>query len=354
MSDSELIFPGKKSLLQIGIIIGVLLFTGCSTSERIIFDDNETSYYRSSTGSDVIREQLKNSLKSIKRVQNEVVYQTYYFDELNPPRWTELRGVDFETVADHSKMENHSTAGSALTMSNRGGRIALLTAAHIVSFPDTIWTFADESEPDVEKRVNAVSVQESVNHFVYSDDRIIIFDVVVTDPDRDLAVLIRDMGGDRARTSLETLAIPPGNANQMDWTDMVYAVGYPKGIQMVTRGMLSKASFNPRRRLILDASFNPGFSGGALFAVRSDGSGLEWVGLVIMASAEREQYVGPEEIADGEYQFGRIYEGPLYVQSSFRLNYGITFAIDINEIGNFFRDYEEELRQEDIRVPKIQ
>lgn len=354
MSASEIITRFIKPSLQIVIVIGVLLFTACSTSESTTYEEYETYYYHSSTDSDLIREQIKESFKSIKRVQNEAVYQTYYFDKENPPRRSDLRDADLQVVADYSKLENHSTAGTTLIISNTRGQIALLTAAHIVSFPDTIWQFANESVPGAEQRVNAVSVKESLNHYVYSDDRIILFDVVVTDSDRDLAVLRRDMSEDREYTSLETLRIPPGNAGRMDWTDMVYAIGYPKGFQMVTRGMLSKASFDPSRRLILDASFNRGFSGGALFAVRNDGSGLEWVGLVTMASAEREQYVAPEEIPEGDYQPGKMYEGPLFAQSSYRLNYGITFAIDINEIGNFFSDYEDELRDENIQVPRIQ
>lgn len=353
MSDSELIFPNTNPFLGIVIIFSVLLFTGCSTSDSIVYEENETYYYKSSTGSDLIREQIKESFKSIKRVQNEGVYKTYYFEGGNLPRQSDLRDADLEDVAGYSEFETHSTAGTALTISNTRGQTALLTAAHIVSFPDTLWQFGDESIPGFEDRVTAVSIKESVNHFVYSDDQIIVFDVVVTDSDRDLAVLKRDMAENRALTSLETLSIPPGNAGRMDWTDMVYAVGYPKGVQMVTRGMLSKASFNPRRRLILDASFNHGFSGGALFAVRSDGSGLEWVGLVIMASAEREQYIAPEKIPGVEYAPGRAYDGTLFVESSYRLNYGITFAIDINEIGNFFSDYEEELRDENIRIPRI-
>jgi len=354
MSNSEIISITIKPSLQMVIVIGLLLFTACSTSENITYEENESYYYLSSTGSDLIREQIKESFKSIKRLQNEAVYQTYYFDKENPPRRSDLRDADLKVIADHSKLENHSTAGTALTISNTRGQIALLTAAHIVSFPDTIWQFAGESVPVLEERVNSVSVKESLNHYVYSDDRIILFDVIVTDTDRDLAVLSRDMSEDREYTSLETLHIPPGNADRMDWTDMFYAVGYPKGFQMVTRGMLSKALLNPRSRLILDASFNRGFSGGALFAVRSDGSGLEWVGLVTMASAEREEYVAPEETPEGEYRSGKIYEGPLFAQSSYRLNYGITFAIDINEIGNFFNDYEEELRDENIRIPRIQ
>lgn len=354
MSESEITFHGIKSLMQLTMVIGVLLFTGCSTSQSTVYEENETTYYRSAAGSDLIREQIKESFKSIRRVQNEAVYHTYYFDEGGLPTLADLRQADFEKVSDYSRSENHSTAGTALTISNTRGQIALLTAAHIVSFPDTIWTFADESVPDVEKLVNSVSIKETVNHFVYSDDRIIIFEVVASDLDRDLAVLKRDMAGNEALTSIQTLSIPPGDAGQLDWTDMVYAVGYPKGVQMVTRGMLSKASFNPRRRLILDASFNRGFSGGALFAERTDGSGLEWVGVVILASAEREHYLAPEEIPGIEYAPGQVYSGSLFVESSFRLNYGITFAIDINEIGNFFSDYEEELRDENIRIPRIQ
>lgn len=354
MSDFKIFSITIKPSLQMVIVMGMLLFTACSTSESITYEENETYYYRSSTGSDLIREQIKESFKSIKRVQNEAVYQTYYFDEDNPPRRSDLIDADLQDVADHSKLENHSTAGTTLTISNTRGQIALLTAAHIVSFPDTIWQFAGESVPGFEDRVNAVSIKESLNHYVYSDDQIFSFDVVVTDLDRDLAVLRKDMSEYREYSSLETLDIPPGNADRMDWTDEVYAIGYPKGFQMVTSGILSKASFDPSRRLILDASFNRGFSGGALFAVRSDGSGLEWVGLVTMASAEREQYLAPEQIIEGDYQAGEMYEGPLFAKSSFRLNYGITFAIDIKEIGNFFSDYEEELRDGNIRVPQIQ
>lgn len=354
MSDSEINILTPR--LPLWIIIGLVVFlhTGCSTSENTRYEENETYYYRSYTGSDLIREQIKESFESIKRIQNRVVYQTYYFEEEDLPRQSYLRNADIENLAVHSEFEDHSTAGTALTMSNRGGLIVLLTAAHIVSFPDTVWRFSDESSPGSDNRVEAVSVKKTTNHFMNSDGQIIIFDVVVTDSARDLAVLKRDMTENESRTSLKALSIPPGDADQMDWTDMVYAVGFPKGVPMVTSGMMSNVSLTFRRSLVLDTSFNRGFSGGALFAVRSDGSGLEWVGMVIMASAEREYYVAPRRSPDDEYEPGRIYEGPLSVESTFRLNYGITFAININEIGNFFSENEEQLLAENIRIPRIQ
>lgn len=346
--------------IQFALAAGLILLSGCSAGEVLREDENNEpaeseatseNYYQSYTGSDLLREQLKVSFDSIKRIQNNVVYRTYLLDPDSPHTQATLKNIDLEAVSVRSVIDNHSTAGTSIVMTDDRNRSSLLTAAHTVTFPDTLWHFAPV-ESDDEERLEAVSVMESVTHFVHGDERIVPFDLVVKDDNRDLAVLKREW--ERGEySSLEVLSVPAGNADELDWTDLVYAVGYPKGVQMITRGMLSPFPYSSRRSFVMDASFNRGFSGGAVFAVKNDGSGLDWVGIVSFASADREHFLQPIEEQEQEFDPELEYTGSASVQSALRINYGITFAIDINEIRNFFSENEEQIRQAGLSIPGL-
>jgi len=289
----------------------------------------------------------------VLRVQNNVSYRTYIFDEDDYPTRDEVSEQGAFQFTDQTVMDFHSTAGTGVIISDHGNRIALITASHIVTFPDTMWHYSPQQAELDDPGVVAVSIRQSTTHFVHSDYRMIPFELLMRDSNRDLAVLYRDMEPDET-SELKPLQTVPGQSAELDWTDKIYAVGFPQGMRMITSGMVSDVRISARRSLIMDASFNRGFSGGAVFAVRTDGSGLEWVGMVTSASAEEEHYLAPEPLHQQEYKPDFSYDGPVYVQSSRRINYGITYATDIEEIRAFINENSTELESAGIQVAKFE
>ncbi len=338
---------GKKVTL---LGVALLIFGGCTLFRTAA--PEEVGTYESYAGSELVRDKLKESFDSVKRIHNSVLYNTFVLKPAAHGTVDELQGESLHELAEHTITDDHSTAGTAIVLGNRYGRTTMITASHTVTFPDTIWHYRENEIPGQLPIVEAVSVRYSAHHFLFGEDGIIHFELAVNDARRDLALLVHTWNDDNT-PDLKPLDVAPGNHERLDWGDLVYALGYPRGVQMMTRGMVSLTSISPRRSFVVDASFNRGFSGGALFTVNADGSGIEWVGILSAAYGETEYFLSPGRISDSEYNPDIEYDGPVYLQRANRINYGITYAVGMDEIGAFFRENRSEIRREGLTVPSI-
>lgn len=325
-----------------------MFLISCTTARQVaIVGGDDRGYYKNHLQSQVVRDDIDKGFRSVVRIQNNVIYRTYQFYTDEMPLRSELQDVEFTDVAAKSYLEDQSTAGTAIVLSEYRGKYALLTASHTVFYPDTVWHYSSGSEDTEAQYVEAVSVRESVNHILLNERGVIRLDLAVNDSNRDLAV----MTNSEARVNLMTpLSLPIGESDELDWGDIVYAFGYPKGAKMVTMGTASRSD-HPTRSILIDASFNRGFSGGGLFAVRNDGSGLEFVGIVTSALGESETYLAPETMQTEEYDPDVPYTGEVFVKTAPRINYGITNAVDAGEILEFFRENENRLNNFGIIIP---
>lgn len=329
----------------------VLLLIGCAKSiEYTVVEQNE-GYYKNAAGSQEIKNQLEKGFDSVRRLQNSVMYRTYQINpELRVQR-TDLEGIDLESISVGSNVETISNAGTAKVLYNNGNKAMLLTAAHVVTQPDTIYHYTENRFGAESNRVEAVSVLVSMNRFVITDNGIVGLEVIAVDESKDLALLVTTSEL-REQFNLRVSSIPPGNYNELGWSDMIYAAGYPRGVQMVTQGVVSLSN-HPNRTLVFDLNVNRGFSGGAVYVVRSDGSGLEWIGMITSAMGERESYISPEELYNTEYNPEIPYEGALYVKSRPTIYYGIGYGVDVSEIETFIRNSQRELRRQGISLSRI-
>lgn len=329
----------KIGLIRIFKISLLLLWlsylAGCISAEKSVLNEYDSGYYQNNALSPQVRNQVKESFQSVRRIQSSVIYSTYHFPRNQMPTVSEIPGLFLEEIASERTAGTHSTAGTAVVIFINSQSALLLTAAHVVSLPDTLYHFSNiQTDPD-SRRVEAVSIAQSKNQYVFTNKGIADIELVAQDDRRDLALM--KTTSTASDTDLRTLAIPKGNPNRLDWTDIVYATGYPRGVQMVTSGITSRSE-HPVRRITLDLSINRGFSGGPLFAVRNDGSGLEWVGTITSAMGEQDYYLIPNIFPVEDFNPEMPYSGELFVRSAPRIYYGISMAIDINETRNFLRE----------------
>lgn len=329
----------KIVLIRLVKISSLLLFLsllkGCTAAEKSTLKDLDRGYYQNHALSPHVRNQVEESFESVRRIQSNVIYRTYQFPRNQMPTVSEIPGLFLDEIAIDRTAGTHSTAGTAVVISINDHSALLLTAAHVVSLPDTLYHFTDsQSDPD-NRRVEAVSIAQSKNQFILTDRGITLIEVVAIDSRRDLALM--KTVADVSDTDLKEITIPKGNPDRLDWTDVVYATGYPRGVQMVTRGIASR-SIHPVRRITLDLSINRGFSGGPLFAVRNDGSGLEWIGTITSAMGEQDYYLAPYDSTVEDFSPEMPYRGELYIKSAPRIYYGISNAVDINEARSFLRE----------------
>lgn len=345
----------KETKLQVikhfFIASGMLFFAyACGSTEPQIVTNGDDGYYQNQAYTPLVRKQIHDSFKSVRRIQSNVIYKTYQFYLDDMPSESEIDNLDLEAIAADTKIDNHSSAGTGIVLSVRSSGVTLLTASHTVTFADTIYHYSSDRAADGSRYLEAISVKESLNQFIYADNDIVFMEMAINDPRRDLAIM-RTVSSHQG-TGLRPLSLRPGDSDELDWTDIVYAVGYPRGVQMVTQGTVSRSE-HPIRSIVLDISINRGFSGGAVFAVRNDGSGLEWVGLITSAMGEQDTYLIPEEIPGEEYNPEVPYTGDVFVETKPRIYYGITNAVDIKRVREFINENREEIIEKGLRVPVI-
>ncbi len=332
------------------LLLGVYLSAGCGTTEQQLQERTDTGYYQNVLGSDVVREQLTRGFQSVRRIQSNTIFRTYQFDGEPYPLRSELERVLFQDVASRSQTNNHSTAGTATVLHNQGGRVLLFTASHTVVQPDTIWHYQAGTRNQPDPVIEAVSVRESLNQYVFTDGGIVMIEVVAYDVRKDLALMV-SRGEVSGSDNLRRLEFPGGIAEQLQWGDVVFAMGYPRGVQMVSQGVASRSN-HPIRSIILDLSINRGFSGGPAFAVRNDGT-LEWLGVITSAMGEQEFYLAPNFRSDDDFNPDLPYDGTIYINSAQRIYYGISNVVDIEEIREFMAESQIVLRRYGISISNL-
>lgn len=347
MKKIEIYFLSISRHWSISFLILFLFSIGCSGVREAGLGAGDDGYYKNHLQSKAVREDINRGFRSVVRIQNNVIYRTYQFYADEMPLRSELEGQDLSEMAAESYLDDQSTAGTAIVLSEYRGKFAMLTASHAVFYPDTIWHYRSDNEDDMNRYVEAVSVRESVNYILLNERGVIKLDLVANDTSRDLAIMTNS---ESEESLMRPLSLPFGRSDELDWGDIVYAMGYPKGAKMVTMGTASRSD-HPIRSILIDASFNRGFSGGALFAVRNDGSGLEFVGIVTSALGESETYLTPERRQGEEYDPDVPYTGEVYVRTAPRINYGITNAVDMEIIQEFLRENRDRLNEAGLVIP---
>lgn len=349
INDWRLQRPGMAGIWLAGLSVFV---AGCANQRLSSGGEPAEKLYANYYQSERISSEIERSFESVIRIQATVFYRTYPFNPDDYPMEGELSNVDFSDITEDSFMENNSTAGTAVVLPGTRDVPLLLTASHIVSFPDTVFHYAAGLSGAGGRAVEAVSVAENIGYYTFENGEMLVYEVAQNDPGRDLALMtVRE--DFRNRANLTPLRTPAGKSARLNWGDIVYALGYPKGVQMVTQGVVSKMPVFSDKGFVIDASFNRGFSGGVIFALRQDGSGFDWVGLLSSASADHEEFLTPEYIGEEEFQPDIPYRGEMYVNRTMRVNYGITHAVGIDEIADFLEENSAAIRRLGVRVQEI-
>jgi len=307
------------------------------------------TYTTSFPTKDVSR-QLSDIQESVKRISSTGIYITYFIEDRLITE-EELKALDIEEIATRKMTSNESTAGTAISIFENNRRIALLTNAHVVDFPDTLLSYVEHDDVPPETFVNAVKIKQSQSNLIYDLPNLGRFEINGFDERNDLALL------NVRRTDFPDIDAPPlpirvGNPADLRWGSFLYIVGYPKGYPMITRGIVSDPSRNDYDDFLTDALFNPGISGGLMIATRDNFNTFEWVGMTNTASAEIEKRLVPDPAKVERYRPLDPYPDTAFVGTKTQINYGITQSIPMKRIIAFLEENERDLRNMGFRISK--
>ncbi len=338
----------------------LLMVTGCSS---IIYKsafptlsdgkyDSEFPYKGSS-------EELEQISKTIHRVSSLAFYRSYIFNSGTKVKLQDINSDLLKNKANSVGYFDKSSSGTAVTIYSEGDKIALLTCAHVISFPDTIFSyFADESGRFTDY-LESISIKERQLIFIAgfpsspADGTDSDVDLLAIDKDKDLAVLGRTFSP-KDRINFPVFPYPEGSAKQLEWGSFVYVFGYPMNYKMVSKAIVSSPDLDGQGTFLIDAVVNRGFSGGIVLGIRDGVPNFEFVGIIRSVPEEVEYMLQPEKLR-GDIQYSPIvpYRGDIYAVQQEQLKYGITRVIPIEMIKNFLNDKSGQLLKLGFNIKKF-
>lgn len=280
-------------------------------------------------------------MRSVKRIVTTTYYTHNYFPKEEQLTLRDIHNSDWKKYVEETVHSNNSTSGTAVVIYNDGETMALLTCAHVVLSPDSLVEHFYTEKQYKTPFIKSYAQKDRQHNLVLDGNSISSYSILATDSKADLALLKVQFENDE-ESSLNLVRAPEmeltlGRSQNLSWGDFVYLAGFPKGRKMVSRSLVSLPDPYIPDRFYLDASFNPGFSGGIVVGVRSDTTEMHWLGMANSAFAETEYYLTPRQENEGSYDPFLPYNESVYIKEKKRINYGVTNAISAKVIRGFLR-----------------
>lgn len=331
-------FKMKNHLLAILLLLIVASF-GASCSRQIVMmpgaSDMDGRYDTEFPGPTFARA-LDNISESILKVYCLAEYDRYYIDTAIFFTQSDLEAGLLQERTTKRANFSESVHGSATLLRNSGDRLVLLTCAHIFDSPDTVVSFYEPLTLSATAGIESVAIKRKQTQFIQEFSVSLPFDIIAIDYDLDIAFL--GTKSERMTSAkLPAFDYAAGDDRLLDRGSVVYVFGFPSGFQMVSRGIIANPNIGKKGVFLLSANFNEGISGGAVLAMRDGQSNLELVGIAKLASASYTNIIKPELGSHQQrYNPNLPYDGALFVEQQRTLNYGVTFAISILTIRDFY------------------
>ncbi len=256
----------------------------------------------------------------------------------------------FSKKADSVEYGNNSLSGTAFTVSSQNGAIALITCAHIVSFPDTIAAYRTDKSGMTTPYLETISIKDKEHIYVAGFPEGSEVELLVKDDQADIALLGKKYSA-QTGFRIPVFPYPAGYSKQLEWGTFVYLFGYPINYQMVTKAIVSSPNRDSQGSFLVDAVVNPGFSGGLVLAIRDGVPHFEMVGMVQWVPEEEEVFLAPQKLGAGrKYNTLIPYEGENYPKIHKSIKYGITKIIPAEAIQDFLYKNRVMLRSEGYEI----
>ena len=289
---------------------------------------------------------LENILESIRLLNSSAFYESYSFP---PEDRVRKKDISEDLLKNHKypkSVFNDFVVGSATIIYFKENRIMVLTCAHVVDFPDTVFTYYEMGKVSDESIISTVSFKKKQTNYIADLPQGQDYEVLAMDRKLDVAVLGKKFRGDVDKSSIRVFKYPTGAARDLNWGSLVYLVGFPAGKKMITTGIVSSPNRDQNHNFLLDALFNRGFSGGIVLAIRDGLPNFELVGLVNAVAADKEVFLVPRDIGElSDLNFIVPYTGDIYAVPRKKINYGISYGIAIEAILDFLRQNKDKFEK---------
>ncbi len=272
---------------------------------------------------------IKKTFDYIPRI-NSIVY--YDFIEFNKPHIIYYSPKNYK----YMKSDFKTSSGSSIIVYNDDNKLLLLTCAHIVYFPDTVYL------KNKSNLVTGIIIKKKQNIYVSNMSNQI--DIVAIDTFLDIALLGVKLKQDM-NTSFFSITLKKGNSDLLKWGDNIFILGYPKGLQALNQGIVS-FPYKNKNYILTNALFNKGLSGAPVFAINNETLDFELMGIAKSTLADFDYVLRPnkDSIITVDEKIVYPYYGNSYITKLEIINYGLTQIIPINLIYNkFFKENKSKI-----------
>ena len=340
-----------KRLINLIIIFvfGYLFFMSACTREihKFQYDQILDGKYDSEFPLKPASSALKEVLQSVRLISILTFYDSYDYKKESKTDVSILRNKTLKQDASVKYGYDRPANGSSTIIYYHNNKVALLTCAHIVNFPDTVITYFKDNLGKDTPYIQNISIKIGQNNSLIDMPELNDFKILVMDRERDLALVGKDLSINPLnlverdlitanRQPIKVLSCKLGLAAELDWGCFVYMLGYPRAKKMVSTAVVSSPNYDQRNSFLLDGSLQRGISGGLVLAVRDGIPNLELVGITNAVSSEVQYILEPEKNFNiSEWDLTRPYDGDVFVRAYQSTYYGITYAIGIETVLDF-------------------
>jgi len=328
-------------LLWVPVVVGLLTACARRTYETVYPTLSDGRYdsefpYRNCSG------QLEGIAASLAKIDVLVFYQTYTFSAESMVTMDMVRKDGGPEAYSISKgVFSESVTGTALTIYYDDARVAYLSCAHIVDYPDTVVT---RYPPPNDNFIEVMGIRARQQNNISKAPAGGNLEILAIDRKADVAILGKKIT-DMADNNVTVFDYPLGDSEELEWGSFVYIMGFPLGHAMITRGIVSDPGRIRKGTFLIDAMFNKGFSGGPVIAVRDGVPHFELVGMVRSSAALEKYYLAPDvEEEMGDISFGQPYSGEMKIVKEKDIQYGITFSVTTSDLRSFYNKYRDDLQ----------
>ncbi len=328
----------------IGLFLSLLLITtiffSCIQSKDLstISPALKDGKYDSSPYGNSLEASINSIGESITKMGVLAFYKTWAFPRNSEYSNNFILESDLEIISSTSSVSNQSVTGTALLVYNHDLLAGFLTCAHLVDFPDTIFTYYDDEQTMVKTYSKKIRQQIYISGLSGGSE----VEVVVSDEERDLVLLKKIMKF--GENELKPLDLNVGSTSKLEWGSEILVLGYPLGNLMLTKGIVSIDN-NIKKRILSDAMYNRGISGSPVFAMLDGSNNLEWIGMASSASSQTVRYLKPIEDNDESIISDKAYFGDAFIDEKRLINYGVTYSISIDEILKFMSKNKSKIKE---------
>lgn len=280
---------------------------------------------------------------SVCRLTAFVNYRTSVFE---PDSLVTLTDIVLRTgpgITRARQTRNESFSGTATVVTVSGNRGLLLTCAHNVVFPDSVFTYDDKANRWGNRYLLGFSVKTGQVIQVSGPYGTMQGEVIASDTENDLALI--EVKSSQPGMLPVPVKLRLAAIDELHWGDRVWLTGYPSGRFMMTAGVLS-IPVSGEGVLLTDAPFTEGYSGAPAIVYDRRAGEFLLAGVGRSVAARSEYVLKPEKkIHEQAYNTALPYQGPAYVEVEKQAAPGVTFITSSGIIARFIGLEKEQLEQ---------